>query len=516
MQQHLEDNHEKEPELHSKQANLSNLPNDLLLHIFSMCNAQTVAQLRQCCKTFDELSNEQIVWLAVLKRTCSDLNLPVPSIPPNACSKSDIELRATAWIRFQLVLRNLEDGLPPFHKTIRSIAIEEHISDLEQTPDGQFLFALHDSGLRVWTLQTPSPILVGSFAVDIPSDSKSIMTIEMETDNSFVACLRIVAQSQGLDQWLAFRFTFSSVVHDDTRLELLSQLDTGSFSVTWWGPWCMPPSFTLLVTTFEHSQKGKHYLLWDFAQGSCATWAADAKDADIRSTMIVVRDFIIAFEKTSQEMVVYALPELPPKHTYAPELCIKLDNPALLHVPAEPGRPNRLGVFPVNGSTSFSGNYSASDYDGRPSMCEADDGSWLLERTEFFRTELSSSSSKFTPLPLEFKQSHCLHIQHPQSFPIQKGMIADACVCPDQSLLLHAASYEPRMAIVFHLSARTSDSRGAELGRGILYMFADGHGFGRTLYSLSPFAGRLCVVTDEGIQIVDFVESPYLKNNATS
>ncbi|KAH8823283.1 hypothetical protein DL96DRAFT_1617104 [Flagelloscypha sp. PMI_526] len=491
------------------EASLRNLPHDLLLYIFSLSEAQTVAQLRQCCKQFRELSNEHIVWLDVLKRSCANLNLPVPSFPQNSCSSQDIELLATAWIRFQLVLRNVQDGVPPPHKIARLIDTGGHVHALHQTPDGQFLFVLHSTGLRVWTLHTSSPKLVGFYELDIPSDARALLTIERENDTNFMACLNFSSSVHMLDQWLAFRFTFSEHEHLQTTLDLLSKLDKLSFTASWWGPWCMPPAFTVLVMSFQHPWKGKYYLLWDFAKDACATWAADVNDQNLTSSVIVLRGFIIGFNKASQDITVYILPELPSKDTYAPKASATLSNPAILRISPEAGLSNRRIVFPVNESMSFSGKYSAFDYDGRASICDAGDGSWVLERSEFFRTELPSS--KFGSLPLEFKQSHSLHIPSPQSFPIIEHMIADACICPDQSLLIHAASISGTQ-IVFHLSGPTGDSSGNELGRGILYDSEDRHILNDRLYSLSPFAGRLCVATEDGVEVIDFVESLYLQN----
>ncbi|KAH8825593.1 hypothetical protein DL96DRAFT_118978 [Flagelloscypha sp. PMI_526] len=94
----------------NNQARMNVLSNDLLLHIFSICGASTVGKLRQCSKELYKLSMDRVVWLEILKRACDDINMPISAFPHSAFSSRDIELFATAWIRFQKVLRNVEDG----------------------------------------------------------------------------------------------------------------------------------------------------------------------------------------------------------------------------------------------------------------------------------------------------------------------------------------------------------------------------------------------------------------------
>ena len=136
------------------------------------------------------------VWLAILKRTCAYLNLPVPSYPQSAVSRRDVELFATAWIRFQTVLRNTKDGKPPPHAMVRRVSIEGPIYSFAQTSDGRFLFVLHTAGLQVWCLQDASPTLTSSFEMDIPGDCWSRVSVNVETENSFLVYLLITAQSQ--------------------------------------------------------------------------------------------------------------------------------------------------------------------------------------------------------------------------------------------------------------------------------------------------------------------------------
>ncbi|KAH8823264.1 hypothetical protein DL96DRAFT_1617060 [Flagelloscypha sp. PMI_526] len=174
--------------------NFGELSNDVLLHIFSMCSARTVAQLRQSCKQLRRLSNDQTVWLAVLKTTCTELSLPVPTFLQKAFSRSDIELLATSWIRFQWVLRNAKDAQVPTPRMVRRIGIIERVYSLELSPDGQFLFILTSSGIQIYTLQSPSPILVASFAIDIPEDGWAALISLIEDNHSFIIFLHVVAR----------------------------------------------------------------------------------------------------------------------------------------------------------------------------------------------------------------------------------------------------------------------------------------------------------------------------------
>ncbi|KAH8825591.1 hypothetical protein DL96DRAFT_118896 [Flagelloscypha sp. PMI_526] len=108
----------------NKLARLRDFSNDLLIYIFSLCDARNVGRLRQCCKYFRDLSIAKVVWLEILKRSCSDLNLPAPAFPERAFSSREIELLATSWIRFQTVLRNPRDGKPPPHTMVRKVVIQ--------------------------------------------------------------------------------------------------------------------------------------------------------------------------------------------------------------------------------------------------------------------------------------------------------------------------------------------------------------------------------------------------------
>ncbi|KAH8825662.1 hypothetical protein DL96DRAFT_120470 [Flagelloscypha sp. PMI_526] len=181
---------------HPGKQGLPNLPYDLLLHIFSICDARTVGKLRQCSREFHALSTDQIVWLEILERTCTELNLPLPSFPHSAMSSSDIELLATAWIRFQSLLRTVKDGKPPPHKIIRRIDTKGVVRAMDTSPDGRFLFIVHREGLGVWDLQTPSPTLAGCFEFEIPVFRSLILRIVLETNNSFLVYANLEGPSQ--------------------------------------------------------------------------------------------------------------------------------------------------------------------------------------------------------------------------------------------------------------------------------------------------------------------------------
>ncbi|KAH8825596.1 hypothetical protein DL96DRAFT_1681802 [Flagelloscypha sp. PMI_526] len=320
----------------SKQVRLSDLSNDLLLHIFSICDPKTISKLRQCSRGLYEFSTAKAVWLEVLKRTCAYLNLPVPSDPRSTFTSRDIELFATAWIRFQTTLRNAKDGTHPVPATVRRIRIDGSLSSLALSADGRFLFAVHSAGLQVWCLHTASPTMVSSFDMEIPGDSWSRLCANVETENSFLVYFLISAKSKSLNQCLAFRFKFSSE-QQENRLELLSRLDRLLFSAQKWFSWSTIPTVPFLVTCFNHLSEGMNYILWDPIAGTCASWAADVNDTATNPIMFMVNGFLIAYDDISEAMVVYSQPEIPPKDSYAPEHCAKLNNPALVHIPAEAG-----------------------------------------------------------------------------------------------------------------------------------------------------------------------------------
>jgi hypothetical protein len=222
--------------------------------------------------------------------------------------------------------------------------------------------------------------------------------------------------------------------------------------------------------------------------------------------IFIIRDFIIAFDKPSHAMVVYARPEIPPKDSYEPEYYAKLNNPALLHVPAESDMINRQKVSTIYWKTFPRREHLVTNFDGFASIYNMEDDNWLLERVEISRAD--SSSSTFTPLPLKCEQSRS---QFHHYLPIRAGSIGTADVFIDQSLLLHGLSRDGTRA-VFHLSSTSKNSGGVELGRGFLYDSGGEFEFGRLGYSLCPFAGRMCIETPGGIEIIDFVEMPYMQD----
>ncbi|KAH8825587.1 hypothetical protein DL96DRAFT_1609359 [Flagelloscypha sp. PMI_526] len=497
----------------SKQVNLSNLPNDLILYIFSKCDARTVGKLRQCCKEFYQHSHQLIVWLEVLRETCMDLNLPIPSFQRNEEPSLSIELLATAWIRFSLALRKATDGKPPSpHRMVRGTEIPGQVLGLQQSPDGQFLFIIHTSGIRVFNLQYPLPISIGSFAMEIPAGSGLGLSVEYESNNSFILHLSVNARLPRLSLWLAFRLSFSQHVDEATHFNLLSRLDRLLFSPKGWGGGSSHPTLPVLVTTFQHITDKRYYLLWNFVQSTCAIWEADARDEIFESSISLLRGFIIASHRASGALVVYTLPDIPPKDSYAPEISVKLSNPALLYIPTIPNSVNRQSVTSLFWQTSSNGGHVASDHDGDVSLCETGDRIWVLEQSELHRTD--RPSSMFAPLPLALKRSCLLQIIDPPSFPIAEGMNVDAYTYPDQSLLLDAPSQD-WTKIVFHLSAPTDNGNGDELGKGILYDSHKEFNLTHAIYSLCPFTGRLCITTPSGVEIVDFVELSYQQNNTT-
>ncbi|KAH8825602.1 hypothetical protein DL96DRAFT_119156 [Flagelloscypha sp. PMI_526] len=482
----------------------SRLSDDLLLYIFSICDARTIGNLRQCCKEFHDLSHSQIVWLEVLKTTCAALSLPAPSLHHDERSSSDIEHHATAWVRFQRVLRNArEDRLPPY-KSVRSFETTRRVLALQQTPDGRFLFVVDTDGIQVWNLQTASPVLAGSLAIEIPEGGGCSMTVENESENTFIMPLLIENDSEKLSQWLAFRVRCPRYADGEVQFDLLSQFNRRLFPAKSWSGWSMHPPLPMLITTFQHSTKGRYYLAWNVVEGTCAVWAADAKDVNVQTSLIIFRDFIVNIHRASQEMIVYALPELPPKDSYAPEICAELSNPALKHIPAATSTMDRELVSPLFWKTSFNGGNVASDLESRGSICEIGNGSRLLELITLERT---STPSTFAPLPLKLERSILLPIQDPGSFPVSTSI--RAYTCPDRSLILDGLSKD-QTQIGFHISAPKEGSDGIELGRGVLYDSNNDFELNNTKWDLCPFAGRLCVAIPGEVEVVDFVESLYL------
>ncbi|KAH8825607.1 hypothetical protein DL96DRAFT_1609404 [Flagelloscypha sp. PMI_526] len=484
----------------SKQPCLNDLPDDILLRIFAMCDARTVGRLRQCCKNFSQLSTDQVVWLSVLEGTCTELNLPMPSFSQSAFASAEVELLATAWLRFQLVLRTAKDGQPLPSKTVHLIGVQERLHCFDQSPDGRFLFVLQSSGMQVWDIQTSSPTQVSSFNMEIHDDAWSHISVTFETNNSFLLYPVFVSQSQGLSQWLCFRFSFSFHAPEANTLDLLSRLDNLAFPVERWYGSAMIPTLPFLTTGFQHTSGGKYYLIWDPISDIRASWAADINDTSTNPMFLYCGDFIVILDNRTQDMFVYSRPEIPPKSSYAPEVCAWLNNPALLHVPAGTEMQNRSPSSPVNWKTLPNRGYSPLDHDGWTSILDTGDEKWLLERIEIFQAD--SSSTTFTPLPLSCKRSYS---RHPHFPPTNEGWSGTVDVNVDQSILLHTTSKQ-ESEVVFHLSSSTESDDGIELASGVLYTSSGAFEIGGYRYSLCPFAGRMSVATPEGIEVVDFVE----------
>ncbi|KAH8823305.1 hypothetical protein DL96DRAFT_1617193 [Flagelloscypha sp. PMI_526] len=489
-------------------AALNSLPIDLLLRIFSLCNAQTVAKLRQCCQEFREVSHEQIVWLEVLRRTCTDLNLPIP-LPQTKHTSTDVELLATTWIRFQLVLKSVKDETPPPRKTVRSINITELVISLQQSPDGRFLFVLHNSGIYVWCLEATVPHLVHTFAMELPSNGWSLLYFATESNNSVIVYLRISSRSQGFLQWVAFRFSFPSHGHANTRLDFLSRLNLLPFSATRWSRFSW--TSTLLAMYFERQSEGRRCLLWDPVEGTCASWAADANDTARNSVFFIVHGFIVSFDKASQATIVYALPELPPKDTYAPELCAQLNNPALLHIPAQADMLNRQIVINLSWVPSSTNGYAPSDRDKVAMICNAGGGSWFLEQIALQKTD--SPSDPFDPFPLQLIRSSS-EILDTRPFINIEGISTKAYLYPDKCLLLYAASKD-QTQVIFIVNGPTENNDRGNVWHGVLYDSGGSLELDKRTYSLSPFAGRLCVAAADKIEVIDFIDYPYKQHNPT-
>ncbi|KAH8801821.1 hypothetical protein DL96DRAFT_784468 [Flagelloscypha sp. PMI_526] len=221
---------------------------------------------------------------------------------------------------------------------------------------------------------------------------------------------------------------------------------------------------------------------------------------------IIVGDFVISLESTSQAMVVYSLPEIPPRSSYAPGFSSQLSNPALLHIPADPSLQNQQRISRMYWQSYPKRGGLLSDHYGFASIYDIGDNEWLLEHVEIYRTD--SSSSTFTSLPVKCKRSYS---RYPHFLPMSEGWSGTADVLLDQSLLLHWTSRD-MMQIAFHLSSLHQDTGGVELGRGILYDSDGAFKVIKPSYSLSPFAGRMSVATPCGIEVIDFVELPYLQD----
>ncbi|KAH8823304.1 hypothetical protein DL96DRAFT_269771 [Flagelloscypha sp. PMI_526] len=499
------EDYEAEHDVLFKQVTLTNLPHDLLLRIFSLSSAHTVVKLRQCCKEFYKLSKEYIVWLQVLKRTCAELDLPVPSFPHTTRTSVNTELLATAWVRFQSVLKSAKHGQPLPYKRAHPIDITEPILTFEQSVDGRFLFVVHNTRINVWSLAANSPHLAHSYAVEIPEQCWASLSFETEGSDSIVLYLFLNAPLPRTYQWIAFRFSFPSHGHEGAHLDYLSRLDCLAFPAEYWGNWTSLSS--LMSTYFEHPSEGRCCLLWDAAKGACVTWVADKKDTASDAIFLFIHDFIVSFDRASQVMVMYAFPEVPEKSSYAPKICGKLNNPALLYVPAQTGTLHRRLVAKLSWTSSFTNGFAASDYDSRAMIYDVGDGSWLLEHVALSRTDLPSET--FSSLPLKLERVSSPQILDSISFPIHEGAFALAYMSPDKTLFLHAASKD-WTRVVFHLGALAGNDRGFELGRGILCDFDEALEDNRRSWSLSPFTGRLCVATLGGIDVIDFVDLPYL------
>jgi hypothetical protein len=139
---------------------------------------------------------DRVVWLEILKRACDDINMPISAFPHSAFSSRDIELFATAWIRFQKVLRNVEDGKRAPEKMVRIVDIHSPLHSFAQSTDGRFLFVAHSAGLQVWSLQTQTPTLVNFFEIELPDECWSRLHANIETNHSFFVYLLVIGRSQ--------------------------------------------------------------------------------------------------------------------------------------------------------------------------------------------------------------------------------------------------------------------------------------------------------------------------------
>ncbi|KAH8806720.1 hypothetical protein DL96DRAFT_1822340 [Flagelloscypha sp. PMI_526] len=418
----------------------------------------------------------------------------MPSFLRGLSSSSDIELLATAWIRFQALLQIVNDGKPPPHKISRLIDNQGPLYLLEQSSDGQFLFVVNNSGIQVWNLQTPSPALVDTFEIDIPEDCSPNLSVVAETCNSFLVYLLLDSQSHRIMQWLAFRFEVSAAGQAEYHLDLLSQLDLLGISARSWYCWASTPTVPFLVTCIRHSSESTYYVLWNPVADVCAIWPADVNDTIARPDVFMVSNFIIACDHVSQDMVVYARPEIPPKSSYAPEMYAKLNNPALLHVPGNADIEHNLSslVTAMYRKTYANQGHPVSDRDIWAVIHRTGDQDWFLERSEICRTD--SSPSTFNPLPLKHSRRRYLFSSFP---PIDTFTSGTFDISIDQNCLVHVIS-KTLTQVIFHLSSSDENGGGVELGRGVLYD-----------------TGRLCIGTPNGIEVIDFVDSPYLHNIPT-
>ncbi|KAH8825611.1 hypothetical protein DL96DRAFT_1609418 [Flagelloscypha sp. PMI_526] len=208
-------------------------------------------------------------------------------------------------------------------------------------------------------------------------------------------------------------------------------------------------------------------------------------------------------------MTVYTRPDIPRQSSYAPEVCAKLNNPAQLYIPGETGALNNQIMSIVYWQTYPNRGRPSSDLEGFSQIYTTGEENWFLDRFEIGRAD--PPSSIFTPLPLDCERSS---FQYSHPLPIREGRVGFADVFIDQRLLLHCPSRDWTQ-IVFHLSSPIENNGGAEVGRGVLYDSGGSFELGSRGYSLSAFAGRMCIYALRGIEIVDFVESPYLKDIQT-
>jgi hypothetical protein len=216
------------------------------------------------------------------------------------------------------------------------------------------------------------------------------------------------------------------------------------------------------------------------------------------------------FDRASKAVVIYSQPEIPSKESYAPQHCAEIVNPALLSLPPDDDALRRQLVATPYWITSFHGSSPASDCRGADWIWNTGEANYLLERIRVSRTD--SPSADIAPLPLALEKLHSVPIFNSLSFPITSVMITRSYTFPDQCILIHGVS-EDRSQVVFHLSSPTGhDGHGTELGTGLLYDSHNMFTFSRTHYSVCPVAGRVCIATLEGVELVEFVELPYSRS----
>ncbi|KAH8800563.1 hypothetical protein DL96DRAFT_798155, partial [Flagelloscypha sp. PMI_526] len=91
------------PTMNAVQTNtLKNLPQELLVSIFSFCSLQQVLRLRQCCKFLEDVSRQRAVWIALLTSLTQEWDIALAQFYPFNPNTTTLDLERAVTARYRL------------------------------------------------------------------------------------------------------------------------------------------------------------------------------------------------------------------------------------------------------------------------------------------------------------------------------------------------------------------------------------------------------------------------------